>query len=144
MENQVINLFTGSYRSHRCICPSMDWSLSISHILFWKTMCLVATSIFLMNCTLDDMRQSREDSLVRIIERISSVSSSRLSEDHLEEHAKYNARSMLDVIVRRTTRSPTCEVLFQHHRLPRLSHENQGVFRCESTEQDGYYFLFEN
>ncbi|XP_025156985.1 vacuolar protein sorting-associated protein 13 isoform X1 [Harpegnathos saltator] len=57
---------------------------------------LLATSILLMNCTLDDTRQSREGSLVRIMERTNVVVPS--GED-LDKEAKY-ARSMLDVTVR--------------------------------------------
>ena len=59
---------------------------------------LLATSILLMNCTLDDMRHNRKrGGLVRIMERTSEVP--RLETE--EETAK-PARSMLDVTVRKS------------------------------------------
>lgn len=68
---------------------------------------LLATSILLMNCTLDDTRQSREGSLVRIMERIGSAP---LNEDHFDERTKYSARSMLDVTVRQSPNDTFADV----------------------------------
>lgn len=66
---------------------------------------LLATSILLMNCTLDDTRQSREGSLVRIMERTSVVP---CAED-LDKEAKYT-RSMLDVTVRQSPNDTFADV----------------------------------
>ena len=62
---------------------------------------LLATSILLMNCTLDDTRRIRQGSLVRIMERTSALPQMDNfgSEDDLKP-----VRSMLDVTVRK---SPT-------------------------------------
>lgn len=58
---------------------------------------LLATSILLMNCTLDDTRHYRRSSAVRIMERTSELPEllEKFSED---KDAK--TRSMLDVTVR--------------------------------------------
>ena len=60
---------------------------------------LMATSILLMNCTLDDIRQSRQvSSLVRIMERTTAVPSM----DEVEKESK-PIRSMLDMTIRQSS-----------------------------------------
>lgn len=59
---------------------------------------LMATSILLMNCTLDDIRQSRQGSFIRIMERITTVSSM----NNVEEESK-PVRSMLDMTIRQSS-----------------------------------------
>ncbi|KAK9299461.1 hypothetical protein QLX08_007488 [Tetragonisca angustula] len=60
---------------------------------------LMATSILLMNCTLDDIRQSRQGSLVRIMERTTTVPSM----DDVEKESKKPIRSMLDMTIRQSS-----------------------------------------
>ncbi|KAL7290198.1 hypothetical protein TKK_0015907 [Trichogramma kaykai] len=60
---------------------------------------LLATSILLMNCTLDDTRRNRQGSLVRIMERTSALPDNFCTDDESKP-----VRSMLDVTVRK---SPT-------------------------------------
>jgi len=119
MDSLVINLFTGGSKLLQSQTSPMHLPehglarFSLTHFALKGRVfadSLLATSILLMNCTLDDMRQSREGSLVRIMERTSSVPLSRPSEDHLEEHAKYNARSMLDVTVRQSPNDTFADV----------------------------------
>lgn len=59
---------------------------------------LMATSILLMNCTLDDTRQSRQGSLTRIMERTILAPSI----DEVEKESK-SVRSMLDMTVRQSS-----------------------------------------
>ncbi|XP_026298323.1 vacuolar protein sorting-associated protein 13 isoform X3 [Apis mellifera] len=59
---------------------------------------LMATSILLMNCTLDDIRQSRQGSFIRIMERITTISSM----NNVEEESK-PVRSMLDMTIRQSS-----------------------------------------
>ncbi|XP_034937793.1 vacuolar protein sorting-associated protein 13 isoform X2 [Chelonus insularis] len=59
---------------------------------------LLATSILLMNCTLDDTRQSRQGHLVRIMQRISPVPSLENLSSEIQQKEK--TRSMLDVTIR--------------------------------------------
>lgn len=59
---------------------------------------LLATSILLMNCTLDDTRHARQGSLTRIMERTSAVPSI----DDLTKDDSKPVRSMLDVTVRKS------------------------------------------
>ena len=58
---------------------------------------LLATSIILMNCTLDDTRHSRQGSLTRIMERTSEVPD--MGEIAYEKE-KSPVRSMLDMTIR--------------------------------------------
>lgn len=113
MDSLVINLFTGGSKllqsqSSPLHLPENGLArFSLTHFAVKGRVFadgLLATSILLMNCTLDDTRRSREGSLARIMERTgSSVPSGTAGEDHLDkEHAKYNARSMLDVTVRQS------------------------------------------
>ncbi|XP_043520214.1 vacuolar protein sorting-associated protein 13 isoform X3 [Frieseomelitta varia] len=60
---------------------------------------LMATSILLMNCTLDDIRQSRQGSLVRIMERTTTIPSM----DDVEKESKKPIRSMLDMTIRQSS-----------------------------------------
>lgn len=57
---------------------------------------LLATSILLMNCTLDDTRHYRRSSAVRIMERTSEVPKL----ENFSEDKDAKTRSMLDVTVR--------------------------------------------
>ncbi|OAD52957.1 Vacuolar protein sorting-associated protein 13A, partial [Eufriesea mexicana] len=59
---------------------------------------LMATSILLMNCTLDDTRQSRQGSLTRIMERTTAVPS--MDDDEKESKP---IRSMLDMTIRQSS-----------------------------------------
>lgn len=118
MDSLVINLFTGGSKLLQSQASPMHLPehglarFSLTHFAVKGRVFangLLATSILLMNCTLDDMRQSREGSLVRIMERTSSVPGP--SEDHLDkEHAKYNVRSMLDVTVRQSPNDTFADV----------------------------------
>lgn len=122
MDSLVINLFTGGSKLLQSQMSPLHLPehglarFSLTHFAVKGRVFadgLLATSILLMNCTLDDMRQSREGSLVRIMERTSSVplSSASGSEDYLgKEHAKYNARSMLDVTVRQSPNDTFADV----------------------------------
>lgn len=59
---------------------------------------LLATSILLMNCTLDDTRHNREGSLTRIMERIGEPIEKDGSSP--EKDVK-SARSMVDMTIRK-------------------------------------------
>ncbi|XP_011874480.1 PREDICTED: vacuolar protein sorting-associated protein 13C isoform X2 [Vollenhovia emeryi] len=118
MDSLVINLFTGGSKLLQSQASPLHLPehglarFSLTHFAVKGRVFadgLLATSILLMNCTLDDTRQSREGSLVRIMERTSSATAPGLSggpsEDQLDKgrHAKYGqARSMLDVTVRQS------------------------------------------
>lgn len=115
MDSLVINLFTGGSKllqsqSSPLHLPENGLArFCLTHFAVKGRVYadgLLATSILLMNCTLDDTRPSREGSLMRIMERTSTPvqSGGSVSEDHPDkEHAKYNnARSMLDVTVRQS------------------------------------------
>lgn len=121
MDSLVINLFTGGSK----LLQSQTSPLHLpEHGLARFTLAhfavkgrvfadgLLATSILLMNCTLDDTRQSREGSLVRIMEGLGSGApvSSGSNEDHFDERTKYNARSMLDVTVRQSPNDTFADV----------------------------------
>ncbi|XP_011259018.1 vacuolar protein sorting-associated protein 13 isoform X2 [Camponotus floridanus] len=119
MDSLVINLFTGGSKLLQSQTSPLHLPenglarFSLTHFAVKGRVFadgLLATSILLMNCTLDDTRQSREGSLVRIMERI-SMPSGGASEDHLDkEHAKYNTRSMLDVTVRQSPNDTFADV----------------------------------
>ena len=59
---------------------------------------LLATSVILMNCTLDDTRKARQNSLTRIMERTTEVPD-MVDADYEKE--KSTVRSMLDVTIRK-------------------------------------------
>lgn len=109
MDSLVINLFTGGSKLLQSQTSPLHLPenglarFSLTHFAVKGRVFadgLLATSILLMNCTLDDTRRRREGSLTRIMERTSSVPS---GEDHFDkEHTKYNVRSMLDVTVRQS------------------------------------------
>lgn len=120
MDSLVINLFTGGSKLLQSQTSPLHLPenglarFSLTHFAVKGRVFadgLLATSILLMNCTLDDTRQSREGSLVRIMERI-SMPSGGASEDHVDkEHAaKYNTRSMLDVTVRQSPNDTFADV----------------------------------
>lgn len=116
MDSLVINLFTGGSKLLQSQTSPMHLPehglarFSLTHFALKGRVFadgLLATSILLMNCTLDDMRQNREGSLVRIMERTSNVPLSGPSEDHLN---KEHARSMLDVTVRQSLNDTFADV----------------------------------
>ncbi|KAG5312576.1 VP13A protein, partial [Acromyrmex insinuator] len=116
MDSLVINLFTGGSKLLQSQTSPMHLPehglarFSLTHFALKGRVFadgLLATSILLMNCTLDDMRQNREGSLVRIMERTSNVPLSGPSEDHLD---KEHARSMLDVTVRQSLNDTFADV----------------------------------
>ncbi|XP_014471667.1 PREDICTED: vacuolar protein sorting-associated protein 13C isoform X2 [Dinoponera quadriceps] len=105
MDSLVINLYTGGSKllqsqSSPLHLPENGLArFSLTHFAVKGRVFadgLLATSILLMNCTLDDTRQNREGSLVRIMERTSVLPSG----EDLDKEAKYTTRSMLDVTVR--------------------------------------------
>lgn len=59
---------------------------------------LLATSILLMNCTLEDTRHNRQGSLIRIMERTTAVPPI----DDVEKESK-SIRSMLDMTIRQSS-----------------------------------------
>lgn len=58
---------------------------------------LLATSVLLMNCTLDDMRPNRQGSLTRIMERTTAIPN--VDDMEMESHS---IRSMLDLTLRQS------------------------------------------
>lgn len=111
MDSLVINLFTGGSKLLQSETSPLHLPehglarFSLTHFAVKGRVFadgLLATSILLMNCTLDDTRQSREGSLVRIMERTNSAPLSGSSEDRPDKETKYNARSMLDVTMRQS------------------------------------------
>ncbi|XP_071648864.1 intermembrane lipid transfer protein Vps13 isoform X1 [Temnothorax longispinosus] len=119
MDSLVISLFTGGSKllqSQTSPLHLPEYGLarfSLTHFAVKGRVFadgLLATSILLMNCTLDDIRQSREGSLVRIMERTGSApfSGSSPSEDHIDK--EHNARSMLDVTVRQSPNDTFADV----------------------------------
>ncbi|XP_076183155.1 vacuolar protein sorting 13C isoform X2 [Ptiloglossa arizonensis] len=66
---------------------------------------LMVTSILLMNCTLDDTRQCRQGSLIRIMERTTAVPSI----DDMEKESK-SVRSMLDMTIRQSSNDTFVDV----------------------------------
>lgn len=114
MDSLVINLYTGgskllqSQNSPLHLPENGLARFSLTHFAVKGRVFadgLLATSILLMNCTLDDTRQSREGSLVRIMERTSVVPSA----EDLDKDAKYT-RSMLDVTVRQSPNDTFADV----------------------------------
>ncbi|XP_076225482.1 vacuolar protein sorting 13C isoform X3 [Nomia melanderi] len=106
MDSLVINLFTGGskmLRSESSLLHLPENGLakfSLTHFALKGRIFadgLLATSILLMNCTLDDTRQSRQGSLIRIMERTTAVPSM----DDVEVDSK-SVRSMLDMTVRQS------------------------------------------
>ncbi|XP_032688033.1 vacuolar protein sorting-associated protein 13 isoform X3 [Odontomachus brunneus] len=104
MDSLVINLYTGGSKLLQSQTSPLHLPenglarFSLTHFAVKGRVFadgLLATSILLMNCTLDDMRQSREGSLMRIMERTSAVPTG----EDTDKEAKYT-RSMLDVTVR--------------------------------------------
>ncbi|XP_071565919.1 intermembrane lipid transfer protein Vps13 isoform X2 [Temnothorax nylanderi] len=121
MDSLVISLFTGGSKSLQSQTSPLhlpEYGLarfSLTHFAVKGRVFadgLLATSILLMNCTLDDIRQSREGSLVRIMERTGSgapLSGSSPSEDYLNDK-EHNVRSMLDVTVRQSPNDTFADV----------------------------------
>ncbi|XP_077266001.1 vacuolar protein sorting 13C isoform X2 [Temnothorax americanus] len=119
MDSLVISLFTGGSKllqSQTSPLHLPEYGLarfSLTHFAVKGRVFadgLLATSILLMNCTLDDIRQSREGSLVRIMERTGSApfSGSSPNEDHIDK--EHTARSMLDVTVRQSPNDTFADV----------------------------------
>ncbi|XP_026827312.1 vacuolar protein sorting-associated protein 13 isoform X2 [Ooceraea biroi] len=116
MDSLVINLFTGGSRLLQSQTSPLRLPenglarFSLTHFAVKGRVFadgLLATSILLMNCTLDDTRPSREGSLVRIMERTSNVSTAVSAEN---SDAKYGSRSMLDVTVRQSPNDTFADV----------------------------------
>lgn len=106
MDSLVITLFTGGSKmlqSQSSLLHSSENGLAkfcLTHFALKGRIFadgLMATSILLMNCTLDDIRQSRQGSLVRIMERTTAVPSM----DDVEKESK-PIRSMLDMTIRQS------------------------------------------
>ncbi|XP_076249315.1 vacuolar protein sorting 13C isoform X2 [Calliopsis andreniformis] len=106
MDSLVINLFTGGskmLRSQNSLLHLPENGLAkfcLTHFALKGRIFadgLMATSILLMNCTLDDTRQSRQGSLVRIMERTTAIPSI----DDIEKESK-SVRSMLDMTIRQS------------------------------------------
>nr|XP_034187905.1 vacuolar protein sorting-associated protein 13 isoform X3 [Osmia lignaria] len=107
MDSLVINLFTGGSKTlqsqHSPIhLPENGLAkFCLTHFALKGRIFadgLMATSILLMNCTLDDTRQSRQGSLTRIMERTILTPSM----DEIEKESK-SVRSMLDMTVRQSS-----------------------------------------
>ncbi|KAK9299464.1 hypothetical protein QLX08_007488 [Tetragonisca angustula] len=106
MDSLVITLFTGgSKMSQSSLLHPPENGLAkfcLTHFALKGRIFadgLMATSILLMNCTLDDIRQSRQGSLVRIMERTTTVPSM----DDVEKESKKPIRSMLDMTIRQSS-----------------------------------------
>ncbi|KAI4489144.1 hypothetical protein M0804_004642 [Polistes exclamans] len=107
MDSLVINLFTGGSKMLQTQTSPLHLpesglaKFSLTHFgvkgrIFADG--LLATSILLMNCTLDDIRPNRESTLTRLMERTTA-----LSTVHDTEKDTKPVRSMLDVTVRQGT-----------------------------------------
>ncbi|XP_074114843.1 vacuolar protein sorting 13C isoform X2 [Cotesia typhae] len=101
MDSFVINLFTGgsklleSKTSPLHLPENNLAQFGLTHFAVKGTIFadgLLATSVLLMNCTLDDKRQNRQGQLTRIMERTNPLTDA-------EENSK---RSMLDVTIRQS------------------------------------------
>ncbi|XP_076681161.1 vacuolar protein sorting 13C isoform X2 [Andrena cerasifolii] len=106
MDSLVINLFTGGSKmlqSQSSLLHLPENGLAkfcLTHFALKGRIFadgLMATSILLMNCTLDDTRHNRRGSLVRIMERTTAVP----SVDDMENESK-PVRSMLDMTIRQS------------------------------------------
>ncbi|XP_046738037.1 vacuolar protein sorting-associated protein 13 isoform X1 [Diprion similis] len=107
MDSLVINLFSGGSKllasdtSPLHLAENGLAKFSLSHFAVKGRMFgdgLLATSVLLMNCTLDDTRLNREGSLTRIMERIDQPLQS--DESSPEKEAK-PIRSMVDMTLRK-------------------------------------------
>ncbi|XP_043267936.1 vacuolar protein sorting-associated protein 13 isoform X2 [Venturia canescens] len=107
MGSFVINLFTGgskllSTKSSPLHLPENGLAkFGLTHFAVKGRIFgdgLLATSILLMNCTLDDTRHSRQGSLVRIMERTTAIPTMDVTSS--EEDTK-PIRSMLDMTIRK-------------------------------------------
>ncbi|CAD6244856.1 GSCOCG00013505001-RA-CDS [Cotesia congregata] len=101
MDSFVINLFTGGSKLLQSKTSPLHLpenglaQFGLTHFAVKGTIFadgLLATSILLMNCTLDDKRQNRQGQLTRIMERTNPLTDA-------EENSK---RSMLDVTIRQS------------------------------------------
>nr|XP_012140992.1 PREDICTED: vacuolar protein sorting-associated protein 13C isoform X2 [Megachile rotundata] len=107
MDSLVINLFTGGSKTLQSKNSPIHLpenglaKFCLTHFALKGRIFadgLMATSILLMNCTLDDIRQSRQGSLTRIMERTVSV----YSVNDTEKESK-SVRSMLDMTIRQSS-----------------------------------------
>nr|XP_050858456.1 intermembrane lipid transfer protein Vps13 isoform X2 [Vespula vulgaris] len=105
MDSLVISLFTGGSKMLQTQTSPLHLpenglaKFSLTHFAVKGRIFvgdLLVTSILLMNCTLDDIRPSRESTLTRLMERTTSLSSA-----HDTEKDAKTVRSMLDVTIRR-------------------------------------------
>lgn len=101
MDSFVINLFTGGSKLLQSKTSPLHLpennlaQFGLTHFAVKGTIFadgLLATSVLLMNCTLDDKRQNRQGQLTRIMERTNPLTDA-------EENSK---RSMLDVTIRQS------------------------------------------
>ncbi|XP_044002668.1 vacuolar protein sorting-associated protein 13 isoform X3 [Aphidius gifuensis] len=108
MESFVINLFTGGSKLLKSKTSPLHLpenglaKFGLTHFAVKGRIFadgLLATSILLMNCTLDDTRPSRQGSLIRIMERTSAVPS---IDDLTKTNDTKPIRSMIDVTFRKT------------------------------------------
>ncbi|KAK0157380.1 hypothetical protein PV328_011128 [Microctonus aethiopoides] len=112
MDSLVINLFTGGPKMLKeQISPAHlpENGLAKFELTYFAVKGkifadgLLATSILLMNCTLDDARQGRQGQLTRIMERTTAVPSLEdLNKEHLNTSTVKSIRSMLDVTFRQS------------------------------------------
>ncbi|XP_053594598.1 intermembrane lipid transfer protein Vps13 isoform X2 [Microplitis demolitor] len=107
MDSFVINLFTGGSKLLQSKTSPLHLpenglaQFGLTHFAVKGTVFadgLLATSILLMNCTLDDKRQSRQGQLTRIMERTTPVPVLEAAEDDQNSER----RSMLDVTIRQS------------------------------------------
>ncbi|XP_015115234.1 vacuolar protein sorting-associated protein 13 isoform X2 [Diachasma alloeum] len=108
MDSLMIHLFTGEAKYLKTMASPLHKpenglaKFGLSHFAVKGRIFedgLLATSILLMNCTLDDTRQVRQGSLTRIMERTSAIPSI----DDLTKDDSKPVRSMLDVTVRKSS-----------------------------------------
>ncbi|CAK9800782.1 Intermembrane lipid transfer protein Vps13, partial [Anthophora quadrimaculata] len=114
MDSLVINLFTGgskTLQSQASLLHLPDTGLARFALTYFALKGrifadgLMVTSILLMNCILDDTRQNRQGSLIRLMERTTAVPSI----DDVEKESK-SIRSMLDVTIRQSSNDTFADI----------------------------------
>ncbi|XP_043479643.1 vacuolar protein sorting-associated protein 13 isoform X2 [Leptopilina heterotoma] len=107
MDSLVIELFSGGTKKLHSKSSSLHLpqnglgTFGLTHFAIKGRMFddgLLATSVILMNCTLDDTRYNRKGGLARIMERTSAIPNMGVVD---YEQKKSSARSMLDVTIRK-------------------------------------------
>ncbi|XP_020707369.2 intermembrane lipid transfer protein Vps13 isoform X2 [Athalia rosae] len=116
MDSLVVSLYTGGSKTLASKMSPMHLpenglaKFSLSHFALKGRMFgdgLLATSILLMNCTLDDTRPSRVGSLTRIMERISEPLQ---KDDSSPDKEVKSVRSMVDMTLRKGTNDTFVDV----------------------------------